>query len=447
MPRRLFLAAIVAGALARAALVRSPGTRDVTAFKIWAHSAVTEGVTHLYGAGGWPPATHTLVWRGRTTHADYPPVALFEIAAAGRAYRAVFPDFPDTPALTVCLKLLAVIASAGLMILLAGLRGPRLGAGAARWAAAAYWCNPAVILHGAALGYLDALAALPAAGAIAAGASGRTALAGALLAIACLTKPQAILAAPALALTLARGSDRRPRLRTAAVSFAAASLIIVSPIAIAGAFANMIAALFHLVTDGMASGNAANVWWIATYARQIANGAPRAAPVLIASVGDMLPSGGAAAGGHAAAAMLAAASWVAVAAIAGWAIAQARPAVTITVSMALAALTVHAYAVVAVQVHENHLALALPLLAVVSASEVRYRALFAAISTVVFLNLNFFYGFGEGVGYALPRAATFIDATVLLAAVNVCALAWHMRLFGSLCVNERRGRVPAGGVR
>jgi hypothetical protein len=37
---------------------------------------------------------------------------------------------------------------------------------AGRWAALAFWANPAVILHGAVLGYLDAVCALPAVAAL-----------------------------------------------------------------------------------------------------------------------------------------------------------------------------------------------------------------------------------------------------------------------------------------
>ena len=37
------------------------------------------------------------------------------------------------------------------------------------------------------------------------------------------------------------------------------------------------------------------------------------------------------------------------------------------------------------------------------------------VSAVVALNLNLFYGFGDGIGYALPRAITVVDATVVVA--------------------------------
>ena len=45
--------------------------------------------------------------------------------------------------------------------------------------------------------------------------------------------------------------------------------------------------------------------------------------------------------------------------------------------------------------------------------------------------------------YALPRTLMFIDATVLLAAVNVGALVWHLRLFVRECL-ESPPRVAGG---
>ncbi len=41
------------------------------------------------------------------------------------------------------------------------------------------------------------------------------------------------------------------------------------------------------------------------------------------------------------------------------------------------------------------------------------------------LNLNLFYGFGDGIGYALPRAITIIDLTVIVALLNCFLLSWH----------------------
>ena len=71
------------------------------------------------------------------------------------------------------------------------------GDGAVRVAAAFYWCNPAILLVGAVLGYLDTwTGALALAGTLAASAGVGWAT-GVLLALACLTKAQSVFVVPA----------------------------------------------------------------------------------------------------------------------------------------------------------------------------------------------------------------------------------------------------------
>jgi hypothetical protein len=102
----------------------------------------------------------------------------------------------------------------------------------------------------------------------------------------------------------------------------------------------------------------------------------------------------------------------------------------------LAAFTVHAYSVLALQVHENHLFLALPLLAIVATMRTPYRRVLVAVSAISALNLNLFYGLGDGVGYAIPRSVTGIDATVVLAILNCVALVWHAAIFRRECASS-----------
>ena len=134
-------------------------------------------------------------WGERVTTVDYPPVALYELAVAGAAYRIFFPSFDNSRFLNAAIKLPGVLAEMALTWLLWRVvarrraRSGTLGAGA-------YWANPAMILAGAVLGYLDALMALPALGAVTAAAAGAPVAAGALLALACLTKVQAIFVLP-----------------------------------------------------------------------------------------------------------------------------------------------------------------------------------------------------------------------------------------------------------
>ena len=119
---------------------------------------------------------------------------------------------------------------------------------------------------------------------------------------------------------------------------------------------------------------------------------------------------------------------------------------TLWARASLGAFLVHAYYTLSVQVHENHLYLAIPL-AIVGASATAVSGagpdrsspgrlwrepgflVVAVLTAVLALDLNLFYGFGERVGYGFPRRLTAVDATVVLAVLNVIGLAWHGRVF------------------
>jgi len=425
-PARWFVAALVAGALVRAAALPLPGTHDTVPWKIWSYNAATEGVSRLYGVGGSPPEHRMLSYLGAETTVNYPPVALYELGLAGRVYRRLMHGgFPNTTPLFVAIKAPAAIADAGFAVLLYVLVRRRLGAGAARSATAAYWLNPAVILTGAVLGYLDPQFALPAAASLVAAASGWFAVAGALAVIAILTKPQAMVALPPLALVIWQ-LEMRQRAR-AAVALAAAALlaaaVAVGPVLAAGGGANFVQAMKRLAEHDMLSGNACNLWWIVGYLVRVQytvqdyglwGAIVRPTTILQISrftdVGypNPRPIG----------------AVLAVIAIA-WALWTARRRKDVWLIAAIGAFTTHAYAVLSAQVHENHLYAAVPLLAIAAAGRHGYRPVLWVVSAILALNLNLFYGIGEDVGYALPRGVTIIDATVVLAAANCAALAWH----------------------
>ena len=86
-------------------------------------------------------------------------------------------------------------------------------------------------------------------------------------------------------------------------------------------------------------------------------------------------------------------------------------------------------AVWAAQVHENHLALALPFAALALVNGTRARWIYAGLSVVVLLNPVLFYGAGADMPTLVSRRITGIDATVVLAAVNVALWVWHTRVF------------------
>jgi hypothetical protein len=298
---------------------------------------------------------------------------------------------------------------------------------AAEWVALAYWANPATILNGEVLGYLDPLMMLPAIGALVLLHAGWIALAGAAAATALLTKPQGILLLPMFALATWRLGDVRALVR-GTCGFAAASALIVLPYAIAGALPNMWLAFgsFYARRD-ILSGNAANLWWIVTYVLRAWYQVPRVgvvaaylAPVrrilsltTIQDIGlpNPRPFG-----------------TIAVAIATGWGLWRVRLTRDLAVHALGAAFIVHAFFVLAVGVHEHHMMLAVPLLALAAGLRPRLRPLFYAVSGIVALNMHVFYGLGFKFGWAVPRGITGIDLSVLLAIANVAALAWHARI-------------------
>ena len=107
---------------------------------------------------------------------------------------------------------------------------------------------------------------------------------------------------------------------------------------------------------------------------------------------------------------------------------------------AVGAFSVHAYAAVGPQVHENHLFAALPLLVLAAAARPRFVPILAGVSFVLASSMAFYMFSGEEATIRLfPRTLTFIDATLVIAAVNCALLVWHAAV-----LREETGS-PAGG--
>jgi hypothetical protein len=252
-------------------------------------------------------------------------------------------------------------------------------------------------------------------------------LAGAALAAAILTKPQAVLLIPACVIAAWHVGRSRTLLRFAAGA-AASTLAIIAPIAAAGALPNMWLAFgsFYARRD-ILSGNAANIWWIANYLLRAYYQVPRlgVAAAYLAPVRRVMAISTFQEAGFPNPRPAASAVVVAVCAWAVWRMRHARGLVP---HLLLASFTVHAFFVLAVGVHEHHMMLAVPILALAAALQPSTRALFITISAIVALNMNLFYGIGVGRGWAVPRGLTVIDATVVLSIINMAALIWHGRV-------------------
>lgn len=404
-------------------------------WKTWSYGALSQGVTRLYGVGGHPTERGIVRWADRSTTVDYPPIALYELAAAGAIYRVFSPSFTNTRWLNVAVKVPVVLADIGLAILLWWIVGRRYGTTAGRWASAACWANPAMILAGPVLGYLDPLMAWPAVGAIIAAAAGVPLAAGALAAIACLTKAQAVFIVPVVVLAVwnAAAAGRLARGLTAIASAAVVSLAALAPYIAAGAWRNLVQGVGSLLRHDMLSADAANVWWLVTYVMRalyaVADLGAWAAWTMrlrilgisrVVALGYPNPRPFAT---------------LAVCAAIAWALWRARRSADIAVMLACAAFIVHAYFVLGVQVHENHLYLAVPLLAGAAAIRTRLRPVLLGTSVVFALNLYLFFGFGREFPLP-PRNLTLIDSTVLLALANCALLVWHAHRFSTECAES-----------
>jgi hypothetical protein len=447
MTRGLLVGVILAGAALRIAALPLSGTPDVGSWKIWAYVGSSDP-TGLYGVGGNPPERRLLDWHGVATTTDYPPLALYELAAIGRLYQWVDPGFIDSPLLTAFVKLPGLLAEVLYVVVLLAWGVPRFGAGA-RWAALAFWLNPAVLLNGTVLGYLDSQMVVPAALALLVAATGQPALAGMLAAIAVSTKAQAVFVLPAIGvavwsvrrISLAEGEGRhldpsdapanrgrgiraewRPPL-TALVACVTTAGLMVAPILIRGAVPNMIVAIRSLASHNMVSGYALNLWWILTWIVRSVESLDLGwweaftMEVRILQITDWVrtypnprPIGA-----------------IAASLAIGWGLWQTRRRLSPANAALLAGWCVYAYSMLAVQVHENHLYPAVPFLLLAAGLAPSLRPLAWTVSTMAALNMYLFYGLAEGWPPVLDRSLTGIDMSVIIAAVNVGVFLWTAR--------------------
>jgi len=419
---------LAAGLLIRLIALPLDGTEDVLVWKTWSYGALHQGVSRLYGVGGHPPERGLVRWGTRSTTVDYPPLALYALAATGFVYQAFSPAFDNTRWLTVAIKLPSLLAEIALTWLLWSFVSRRYGEDEARWAATAYWANPATILSGPVLGYLDPLAALPAVGSLIAACTGAPIVAGALLAVACLTKLQAVFVAPVVLLATWNSAPaaRRSRMARGLAAAIVVTVVVLLPYFLIGAGRNVRQGVSSLLRHDMLSADAANVWWIVTYVLRA-----------IYAVGDMSVWGALTMTlrilgvstivrlGYPNPRPLAISAVVIAMA---WALWRARRSRDLSLVSATAAFIVHAYFVLGIAVHENHLYLALPLLALAASGRPKLRPIHLAVSAVVALNLFLFFGFGRDLPLP-PRHFTIIDATAILAVANCALFVWHVRVF------------------
>jgi len=177
--RLIVLAALAAGILIRLWLLPMAGLEgDLDQFVGWVHHIATRGLGSLYGATDAGPVTFGPVM-----------AYVWAILAAIQPAFATVTDSSDQ-AIRVLMKLPATTADFGLAALVAYALRAR-----PRWAAigfAAVLLHPAVFYVSAWWGQYESIFVLSGIGALVAALNGRNGLAAALVAVAIMTKPQAI---------------------------------------------------------------------------------------------------------------------------------------------------------------------------------------------------------------------------------------------------------------
>jgi hypothetical protein len=437
--RALAVAALIAGALIRIAILPLSVPAVDNPWRAWSFHAATRGPWNLYG-----PKGHTVRFGDLDEPVVYPPLALDELAIVGRAHLAMHGGrFENDVALTRTIKGAIVLLDAVLSMML--FLTVRRVAGAARawWAAMAYWLNPAVLMI-TTLGFFDVFVAIPAVAAVIAGSYGRPLLTGALFAAAVLTKPQGLFVAPVAALALwnsgAAGSGAR-RLREAITATAVAGAILVAPVVAAGGAYDMLRSVAVLAGHDALSALAFNAWWIVSYLVAAADAGTSGVRVALQARPQIVTHAEAIARGfpHPRLIAIVVLAWPVL-----WTLTKAWRARDLGLQAALAGFMVVTYFTLSVQVHENHFLLAIPLLAVAAALRPAFAPVFTALSLSFALNLYLVYGVrGDGPAEWITTIAG-IDATVLLA-VAACALfGWFAATLAAASSSTSRVMTPSG---
>jgi len=338
------------------------------------------------------------------------------------------------------IKLPGLLCAAALTFLLYRVTASRTGSiRHARWAALAVWLNPALILDGEAMGSSVPLVMLPAVMALLVAHRGAPLAAGIFGGLAAGLSPAGALVLPALAVAV-RSLGRRLGVTRAASGAVLGAAIALSPLALGGRLGHAVTAMreFYLRGD-LLSVYALNLWWILSWANGVRHLLPHAKPLAalrLMTEPVAIPKSLTIAGRKI---PLPHPPLLAAAAAAIWCLRacwNTLGSIRLSLHAALAALTVHIAYVLLIGMRPSQV-LEVPLLALAGALEPALRPLFCIVTVIVALNVTLFDGVGGGTRWAIPRGITFIDASVIVAAVNVIALFWLSGLLRDLAAESR----------
>jgi dolichyl-phosphate-mannose-protein mannosyltransferase len=377
----------------------SPGyVSDIGTNKVWGRQIAREGIHNVYRIS-----------------TDYPPVLLYFFGAAAAVYeRFVDPSFSEkamltSQAYTFLIKLPGIIfhpVGAATIYLLVR----RFGPGIAFGVAAAYAVNPAVAYDVAHLGQTDPVHAAFSLLAVGALVYGQPLAAGAFVALAALTKPQAWVLLPVVGLGLIFWYGRRGAI-LGTIGGAVASAVVLLPWIVTNRLHHaerFFEALDNKSVNAQAlTAQAHNLWWI-----------PRLLEWRFISDSELVF-------GPISYRMIALTLVLALVALVVQRMRGLRPRDRLFSFIGLLAI---GWFVVTVRAHENHLFMALPFLAVAWALDRRSGALFVLVSASLLLNLVLHdplvmanYAAGPDPGQGLP--AWVIGGQVLNVGMNLLAFA------------------------
>ena len=398
----------------------SPGyVSDIGTNKVWGRHVAREGIHDVYRIS-----------------TDYPPLLLYCFGLAGEIYeRFVDPPFGERAMLasqfyTFLIKLPGMVfhpvVAASIYLLVR-----RFGPGMAFSVAAAYAVNPAAAYDVAHLGQTDPVHSAFALLSVGALVYGHPAAAGALVALAALTKPQAWILLPIVGLGLIFWYGRRGAL-LGTISGLVTVAVVVSPWIVTNRLHHAWRFFDALETKSVNSqaltAQAHNLWWIPTLMewRFINDWEPLIGPITyrMAGMGMVL----------------------ALVVLVASKLPGLRPRDRLFSFIGL--LTV-GWFVVTVRAHENHLFMALPFLAVAWALDRRYGVVFVLASLSLLMNLALHdpllvqnWAAGPDPGQPLP--AGIILAQITNVVLNLVTLALCLVLALGLVVRGLPQNLPGG---
>jgi len=437
-----FLVVLFLGLAVRLLLIHLPGTEDMRTNQIWGAWAEERGITRVYVfddsdylnkfrlfmRGAPIPVSRVQVQTslGIMDHVpDYPPLSLYIFwLASGLAKVMGGGQLQAGALLNVMFNVLPVLCSLG-VVLLARRFAREEELAFSTVAVAAFWLNPALILHTPVLGYVDAVFALLGLGSLIGAYRRQFTLSVILLALACMTKPQAVLIIPIVAVVI--WAERSGRLlRRTLLMFGLFLLLPFLPFILTGHFLASMRGIVQVAHVGYLSSQQTNLWWIATWIYgAISHGTAGALASQVTMLRVEEPSSLVLSGVRLGALLM----WIGFIVLNLWWLRQELERGNRLSIFWAAAVQTYGFTMLSLYPKENHLyaffVYALPLLFL---GRRELGGLYATLSLVFGMNMFLIDGFGrggEGPGHTLRMLGGF-DLTLIIALGNVVVFAWLM---------------------